>query len=230
MKKNQKMIKNLVSANSIPQPQPRANEIKIQKKTINDSSSHSFSNIPSNKQLENNFKDSLEGSISESKTNLLIPDSLNNTKTSIGNINNKKNNKIKNINEVDNNKDNIDKNENGEKESIWYNNNEESTKKIDYKFYTNYPIVIINNIYKSKKKENKKYWFAAYDKLIKRKKILKILNYYDKGRKSNEKNLNIDLNQEKRESIKEQLLIIKDFDIYFMKEENKPFIKYIRRN
>ena len=230
MKKNQKMIKNLVSANSIPQPQPRANEIKIQKKTINDSSSHSFSNIPSNKQLENNFKDSLEGSISESKTNLLIPDSLNNTKSSIGNINNKKNNKRKNINEADINKDNNNKNENGEKESIWYNNNEESTKKIDYRFYTNYPIVIINNIYKSKKKENNKYWFAAYDKLIKRKKILKILNYYDKGRKNNENNLNIDLYQEKRESIKEQLLIIKDFDIYFMKEENKPFIKYIKGN
>ena len=228
MKKNQKMIKNLTSLNSIPHS--GTNEIKIPKKNINDSSSHSFSNIPSNKQIENNFKDSLEGSISESKTNLLIPDSLNNTKSSIGNLIQKKNNKKKNINEIDINRNNNDKIENKEKDSLWVNNNEENTKKIDYRFYTNYPIVIINNIYDNRKKENNKYWFAVYDKLIKRKKILKILNYYNKDRNKNKQKINNDLNEGNEESIKEQLLIIKDFDIYFMKEENKPFIKYIKGN
>ena len=152
MKKNQKIIKNILSINSIPQPQPRANEIKIAKKTINDSLSHSLSNIQSNKHLENNFKDSLEASISESKTNLLIPDSLNNTKSSIGNLNNKKNNKKKIESYYHNN--NIDKCDNDEKDSSAGNNNEESTKKIDYRFYTNYPIVLINNnIHKIKNKE-----------------------------------------------------------------------------
>ena len=229
MKKNQKIIKNILSINSIPQPQPRANEIKIAKKTINDSLSHSLSNIQSNKHLENNFKDSLEASISESKTNLLIPDSLNNTKSSIGNLNNKKNNKKKI--ESYNHNNNIDKCDNDEKDSSAGNNNEESTKKIDYRFYTNYPIVLINNnIHKIKNKEKNRYWFAVYDKLMKRKKLLKILNYYDKERNKNENKINIDINQICQEPIKEQLLIIKDFDIYFIKQENKPFIKYIKGN
>ena len=94
MKDNQKTIKNIIFKNSIPQPLTRSNEVKKTIKNKNDSS-HSFSNIPSNKHLENTFKDSLEASISESKTNILIPDSLNNTKSSIGNPNIKKNNKKK---------------------------------------------------------------------------------------------------------------------------------------
>ena len=139
MKKNQKMVKNILAINTIPQPLSRPNEIKIYKKNINDSSLHSLSNIPSNKHLlENTFKDSLEGSISESKTNILIPDSLNNTKSSIGNANNKKN-KNKHINQNDKNK-NINNGDKGENEEISSSgcggkNNEEKTKKIDYRFY-----------------------------------------------------------------------------------------------
>lgn len=223
--KNQKLNKNTISLNSIPQPHPRLNENKNQKKTFNDSSSHSISNIQSNnKHMENNFKDSLEGSISESKTNIFIPDSLNNTKSSIGNITKKKIPKKNRMNDSKN-KNIISNNnlENDEKSSG--KNNEESTKKIDYRFYTNYPIFIINNNVKSKEEEKNKYWLAVYDKLMNRKKILKILNYYDKEINHNDINNNIN-----EESIKEQLLIIKDFDIYFMKQSNKPFIKYIKGN
>ena len=174
--------------------------------------------------MENNFKDSLEGSISESKTNIFIPDSLNNTKSSIGNITKKKIPKKNRMNDSKN-KNIISNNnlENDEKSSG--KNNEESTKKIDYRFYTNYPIFIINNNVKSKEEEKNKYWLAVYDKLMNRKKILKILNYYDKEINHNDINNNIN-----EESIKEQLLIIKDFDIYFMKQSNKPFIKYIKGN
>ena len=223
--KNQKLNKNTISLNSIPQPHPRLNENKNQKKTFNDSSSHSISNIQSNnKHMENNFKDSLEGSISESKTNIFIPDSLNNTKSSIGNITKKKIPKKNRMNDSKN-KNIISNNnlENDEKSSG--KNNEESTKKIDYRFYTNYPIFIINNNVKSKEEEKNKYWLAVYDKLMNRKKIIKILNYYDKEINHNDINNNIN-----EESIKEQLLIIKDFDIYFMKQSNKPFIKYIKGN
>ena len=233
MKKNQKMVKNILAINTIPQPLSRPNEIKIYKKNINDSSSHSLSNIPSNKHLlENTFKDSLEGSISESKTNILIPDSLNNTKSSIGNANNKKN-KNKHINQNDKNKNinNGDKGENEEISSSGYGakNNEEKTKKIDYRFYTNYPILIINNNINSVKiKEKNRYWLAVYDKLMKRKNILKILNYYEKLNNKSDENQN--LNDINRDSIKEQLLIIKDFDIYFMKQSSRPFIKYIKGN
>ena len=223
--KNQKLNKNTISLNSIPQPHPRLNENKNQKKTFNDSSSHSISNIQSNnKHMENNFKDSLEGSISESKTNIFIPDSLNNTKSSIGNITKKKIPKKNRMNDSKN-KNIISNNnlENDEKSSG--KNNEESTKKIDYRFYTNYPIFIINNNVKSKEEEKNKYWLAVYDKLMNRKKLIKILNYYDKEINHNDINNNIN-----EESIKEQLLIIKDFDIYFMKQSNKPFIKYIKGN
>ncbi len=221
--KNQKLSKNTISLNSIPQPHPRLNENKNQKKTFNDSSSHSISNIQSNKHMEINFKDSLEGSISESKTNIFIPDSLNNTKSSIGNITKKK---IPKKNRMSDSKNkNINNNNNIEsEEKSSGKNNEESTKKIDYRFYTNYPIIIINNSFKKKEEEKNKYWLAVYDKLMNRKKIIKILNYYEKD---NDNNNNNNLNEE---SIKEQLLIIKDFDIYFMKQSNKPFIKYIKGN
>ena len=227
MKNEKKIIKNIL----IPQPLNRSKEIKTSKKNKNDSS-NSFSNIPSNKHLENTFKDSLEGSISESKTNILIPDSLNNTKSSIGNPNIKRKNRKKDLNESgkDKNSSIRDKNENEENNSS-NKNNEESTKKIDYRFYTNYPKMIINNSINSvKNKEKKRYWLAVYDKLIKRKNILKILNYYEKEKNKKETNENLNIEEINQESIKEQLLIIKDFDIYFLKKQNKPFIKYIKGN
>ena len=225
MKENQKIIKNIILKSAIPQPLTRSNEAKKAKKSKNDSS-HSFSNIPSNKHLENTFKDSLEGSISESKTNILIPDSLNNTKSSIGNPNAKKNNKKSDLGGSEKNKT-ISNGEKIESEENFSSskNNEENTKKIDYRFYKKYPINVINkSIDDVKTKEKNRYWLAVYDKLIKKKKILRILNYY--GKEKNESN-KLDINQN---SIKEQLLIIKDFDIYFLKQYNKPFIKYIKGN
>ena len=229
MKENQKIIKNIILKSAIPQPLTRSNEAKKAKKTKNDSS-HSFSNNPSNKHLENTFKDSLEGSISESKTNILIPDSLNNTKSSIGNPKVKKNNKKNDLGGSEKNK-NVSNGEKIESEENFSSskNNEESTKKIDYRFYKKYPIKVINkSIDDVKTKEKNRYWLAVYDKLIKKKKILRILNYYEEE-KNKEKNGNnkLDINQD---SIKEQLLIIKDFDIYFLKQYNKPFIKYIKGN
>ena len=229
MKENQKIIKNIILKSAIPQPLTRSNEAKKAKKTKNDSS-HSFSNNPSNKHLENTFKDSLEGSISESKTNILIPDSLNNTKSSIGNPKVKKNNKKNDLGGSETNK-NVSNGEKFESEENFSSskNNEESTKKIDYRFYKKYPIKVINkSIDDVKTKEKNRYWLAVYDKLIKKKKILRILNYYEEE-KNKEKNGNnkLDINQD---SIKEQLLIIKDFDIYFLKQYNKPFIKYIKGN
>ena len=56
------------------------------------------------------------------------------------------------------------------------------TKKINYKFYSNYPIIRTGitfiNDYNIKSKE-KYYWFAAYDNLIKTKKLLKIFSFYN---------------------------------------------------
>ena len=229
MKKNQKSYRNnnLISLYSIPQPHSRITDIKNSKKNFTDSSSHSISNIPSNKHLDNNnFKDSLEGSVTESKTNIFIPDSLNNTKSSLGNIINKINSKKNKLNDSKNNK-NISKSFNGENdEKNSGKNNEETTKKIDYRFYTNYPIIINNNSENRKERKENKHWLAVYDKLIKRKNLLKILNYYENEKNKSDKKLN----NIYQELIKEKLLIVKDFDIYFMKESNRPFIKYIKGN
>lgn len=95
------------------------------------------------------FKDSLENiTLNISKDNILIPDSLNNTQVPIQNTN----------------------------ISVRPQLSEEETKKIDYKYITNYPLI------NTKEKEKQKifYWFAAYDKLIKKRKLLKILNFYNK--------------------------------------------------
>jgi hypothetical protein len=109
-----------------------------------------------NNNNKSTLKDSLDENISESKINILIPDSLNNTRRSI----------IENIS---------DKKRNENEKT------EEETKKIDYRYYTNYPIKdfidknIINN--NNINKEGKKYWLATYDTMMKKEKIIKILNY-----------------------------------------------------
>ena len=218
---SQNQTKSSISQNKIPQPSSYSNGIILSKRSINNSSSHSISSINVNKNLD--FKDSLEVSASESKTNLLIPDSLNNTKSSIGNYGIKKKSKSKNNKKINNSF------ENGSKKEI--NNNEEKTKKIDYRFYSQFSFKFGGNESKKKEKENNKFWLAVYDKLIKTKKILKILSYYEKEKNKKEKNIyNNNSNNINQETIKEQLLIIKDFDIYFMRPSNRPFIKYIKGN
>lgn len=152
---------------------------------------YGFKNMNNNNK--STLKDSLDENISESKINILIPDSLNNTRRSI----------IENIS---------DKKRNENEKT------EEETKKIDYRYYTNYPIKdfidknIINN--NNINKEGKKYWLATYDTMMKKEKIIKILNYYYKQ------------NKYKENKIKEKLMQIKDFEIYFPKESNGPLIEY----
>ena len=207
----------------IPQPSSYSNGIKVSKKRLNNSSSHSISSIGANKYPD--FKDSLEGSISESKTNILIPDSLNNTKSSInyGNIiikNSKKKNCL-NLKPGNSKENGI---------GIDLINNEEKTKKIDYRFFSKFSFKFGEKDNKNKEKGQNMHWLAVYDKLIKTKKIHKILSYYDKEKNKNEKNYNNNINYKQDSNIKEQLLIIKDFDIYFMKPSNRPFIKYVKGN
>ena len=222
-KKHLKKLKDPLnkSKNKIPQPISK-NSIKNQMNInlINNTKLNSRKkkkNVISNFNNKNKslFKDSLDDKISESKTNILIPDSLDNSKRSLidnniryisdnylDNLNNKKDN---NLQEKENNK--IKKGE------------EEETKKIDYRYYTNYPVKDYlcnnqNNLINEENKENKKYWLATYDKMMKKQKIIKILNYYSKE------------NKYKENDIKENLLEIKDFEIYYPKQSNQPLIKY----
>ena len=222
---SQNQSKSSISQNKIPQPSSYSNGIKFSKRSINNSSSRSISSIIANKNLD--FKDSLEGSRSESKTNILIPDSLNNTKSSIGN---NYLNRINSKNTIHKKNNNLEENGRKIEQEI---NNEEKTKKIDYRFFSQFSFKFGGDTAKNKEKENNKYWLAVYDKLMKTKKILKILSYYEKEKNKKEKimyNNNSNYNHMNQDTIKEQLLIIKDFDIYFMKPSNKPFVKYVKGN
>ena len=185
----------------------------------------SIQNMINKKAKKSMFKDSLDENISESKTNILIPDSLNNTKNSI--IIDTIRNTSNTLNNLSNNSDRMkikQKNINENK-----NNKEEETKKIDYRYYTNYPIKEIFNKNKIKNIKNnddedegegeeKLYWLATYDKLMKKQKIIKILNYYYKK------------NKYKENDIKEKLMQIKDFDIFFPNNSNVPLIQYSKNN
>ena len=111
---------------------------------------NAYNNRHNIKKSKSSYKDSLDQNISESKINILIPDSLNNTKRSI--IHNKIINASVHFYETLNNMNK--KNLNNENDR---NKNEEETKKIDYKYYTNYPMKDYlsnqNSIYSGNKNE-----------------------------------------------------------------------------
>ena len=92
---------------------------------------------------------------------------------------------------------------------------EDDTNRIDYRIYPKIPEIETN-------KENKYYWLATYDKLMKKQKILKILNYYTEvvNSKIKEKELN-----DEQFNFKEKSMIIPGFEIYFLENFNKPFIR-----
>ena len=98
------------------------------------------------------------------------------------------------------------------------------TTKINYKFYNNNPIAKVGINYNNQSKE-KYYWFAAYDKLIKTRKLLKLFSFYNIASQDS-----ISLGSDKLyndfSQIKEKKLEIKDYEIYFIKNKgNKPFIR-----
>ena len=154
------------------------------------------------------FKDSLEGSYNISKTNILIPDSLNNTRNSL-------------INSLISHQDDYTEEKTKEctkaklKQNSKQNSSEknniidygEETKKISYKYITNYPLKNLHN-----QNENL-YWYATYDKLLSKKNLLYILNYYQPS------NNNYD-------NMKEKTLIINDFSLSIDENTTKPFIYY----
>ena len=87
------------------------------------------------------------------------------------------------------------------------------TGKIDYRYYTNYnDVKYINEFFqKNKINENEYCWLATYDKLIKRKKLIKILKFY--GQIIDESKLI------------EKCLKIEDFELFYNYNSNKPLIK-----
>ena len=125
----------------------------------------------------------------------------------------------------------------GEKKSL-YNNDEDTdnTNKIDYRYYPRIP-EIEGNV----DKNNTLYWLATYDKLMKKSKIMKILSYYSDtlSQKDTEifviEDANSDYKKEENKArkkilnekynFKEKTMVIKDYEIYFVKKHGKPFVR-----
>ena len=104
---------------------------------------------------------------------------------------------------------------------------QESTNKIDYRYIKKCPIKEMISTFKNYEENNinneqQYFWFATYDKLMKTKHLIKILNYYNNKPFDQQSNNNINLN------LKEKTLIIKDFEIYFHENSNKPLIRYAK--
>ena len=113
---------------------------------------------------------------------------------------------------------------------------DEDTSKIDYRYYPKIPEIEPN-----KDKDNKYYWLATYDKLIKKSKIVKILNYYadSLSQKDSEifiiEDANSDYNEEENKqrlklmnekyNFKEKSMIIQGYELYFIKKHAKPFVR-----
>ena len=95
-------------------------------------------------------------------------------------------------------------------------NKDKETSKIDYRHYKSYPIEEIIPLQQLDNNNIKLYWFVAYDKLIKSKKIIKMLN---NDINDNEKPIYTENN------LKVKFLKIEDFEIFFVKGFNKPFVR-----
>ena len=92
---------------------------------------------------------------------------------------------------------------------------ENDTDRIDYRYYPKIPEIESNKI-------DKYYWLATYDKLMKKSKIIKILNYYTEVDKNKEKENTL---CDEEYNFKEKTMIIPGFEIYFLEKFNKPFIR-----
>ena len=106
-----------------------------------------------------------------------------------------------------------------------YDGADGSTNKIDYRYTKSYPIQLVIPAFdiceiEHTNKDTQHFWFATYGKLMKRKNLLKILNYYNNKPGNSQKYENF--------NIKEKTLIIKDFEICFYEKYTKPFIKYVK--
>ena len=119
--------------------------------------------------------------------------------SSINDINNRTNICSKNILNQENNNQDLDKKE--------LYSEEKSTTKIDYRHYKTYPIkeIFPFSIENLNKESKQCYWLVTYDKLIKSKKILKILNY---GIKVNKKPIYTESN------LKVKYMKIQDYEIF----------------
>ena len=102
--------------------------------------------------------------------------------------------------------------------------NIQNTKKIDYRYYSYFPIKKIIHPFEHEKTEEEYYWFAVYDKLIKKKKIFKIFSFYNVASRHSMVIGNNSIYND-FSKIKEKKMIIPNYELYFIEKYNRPFIR-----
>ena len=103
------------------------------------------------------------------------------------------------------------------------NKNVQNTKKIDYRYYSYFPL---KKLFPSldNEKEEEYFWLAVYDKLIKKKKIFKIFSFYNVASRASMVIGNDGIYND-FSKIKEKKMIIKNYELYFKENYNKPFVR-----
>ena len=152
-----------------------------------------------------NSRNKIESNINNNKTNISINNKFKKLKT---------NNYLSKTFELESDKKS---NKNNEKE--FFEN--KSTFKIDYRHFKKYPLKDIIPMRKFENDNDKLFWLATYDKLIKSKKILKILNYTNF---IGEKNTNTKPIYTEA-SLKIKTMKIPNFEIFFVKGYDKPLVR-----
>ena len=236
-------------------------------KTSTNKISLNFS-IPGNKKIfiknknDSINKETVDGSCFDGQTLALNQESLNNTKLTInknhsfGKLDNKlllftsslkyslnKRNKSTNLakkvqikTQEECSENILSSEDNISNEKKEYNEEDEDTNKIDYRYYPKIPEIEGN-----KDNNNSFYWLATYDKLMKKSKIIKILNYYSDSLSHKDSEIfiiedeNSDYNEEEsrqrmkkmneKYNFKEKTMIIQGYELYFIKKHGKPFIQ-----
>ena len=152
-----------------------------------------------------NSRNKIESNINNNKTNISINNKFKKLKT---------NNYLSKTFELESDKKS---NKNNEKELF----ENKSTFKIDYRHFKKYPLKDIIPMRKFENDNDKLFWLATYDKLIKSKKILKILNYTNF---IGEKNTNTKPIYTEA-SLKIKTMKIPNFEIFFVKGYDKPLVR-----
>ena len=126
------------------------------------------------------------------------------------------NNNLFSINEYDGDSNFYIENENNGDSILKYLDIEEpqtKTVKIDYKYYSNFPNIkyIYEYFEKNHISKDSYCWLATYDKLMKRKKLIKILKFYG--------------NTLDESKIIEKCIKIENFELFYNSNYDKPLIK-----
>ena len=117
-----------------------------------------------------------------------------------------------------------------------FGDEDEDTNKIDYRYYPKMPEIDSN-----KDKMNNYFWLATYDKLMKKSKIVKILNYYedtmshkdteifviefDNSNYKEEETKERKKKMNQKYNFKEKTMIFPGYEIFFLKKHGNPFIR-----